>query len=82
MGEHTLSRADQGKRVVDATGQEVGRIAEVEGDHAYVDPAPSVADTVMSKLGWGSRDGTYRLPPDGVDAVTDDEVRLAPLQNS
>jgi hypothetical protein len=32
----------------------------------------------MSKLGWGDGhdDDTYRLDPDHVETVTDDEIRL------
>jgi len=72
--------SDKGKKVVNQSGEEIGRIADVENGRAYVDPDPSVTDTVMSKLGWGSRDeGTYLLESDTIETVTDDEVRLGTL---
>lgn len=71
---------DEGKKVIDSSGDEIGRIVEVRDGRAYVDPDPDLADTIMSKLGWGSGDeDTFELEPRIVDSVTDDEVRLGTL---
>ena len=73
----TFTEDDEGKPVV--RGDEmVGRIVEVDHGTAFVDPEPSITETVMSKLGWADREGeqTYPLQDASVDAVTDDQVRL------
>jgi len=75
-----FTASDEGKNVVNENGEMIGRIVEIEQNGAYVDPDPSVTDTIMSKLGWGSRDeGTYLLDADHVETITDDEVRLRSL---
>jgi hypothetical protein len=76
----TFTESDEGKTVVNQNSETVGRVVEVDGNRAYVDPDPSVTDAVMSKLGWGSRDEeSYPLDPDSVASITDDEVRLNSL---
>lgn len=73
----TFSDNDEGKTVVDTDGNEIGRIKEVRGDTAHVDPNPGLGDSIMSKLGWGDADQEdYQLQSSEVDSVTDDQVRL------
>ncbi|WP_336342785.1 hypothetical protein [Halalkalicoccus ordinarius] len=73
-----FSDDDEGKTVVNADGEEVGIIAAVEHGTAHVDPDPGVTDKIMSTLGWSDRDeDTYPLQEESVEAITDDEVRLA-----
>ena len=73
----TFADSDEGKRVIDSRGDEIGRIVEVRGDSAYVDPDPGIGDTIRSKLGWNSPDGdSYRLEARHVDTVTGEEIRL------
>ena len=73
----TLSDSDEGKKVVNASGESIGRVVEVRGDTAHIDPDPGMTDTIKSKLGWGESDEeTYRLQASRIDTVTDDEVRL------
>lgn len=68
---------DEGKTVVNAHGDKIGRITEVRGNTAYVDPDPGMLDTMRSKLGWGDADeDTYPLKDDDVTEITDDEVRV------
>ena len=77
MDRNTITADDQGKRVVNATGDEIGMITEVDGDVAYVDPNPGLADTISSKLGWSDADEEdFELHSDQVRTVTDKEVRL------
>lgn len=73
-----LTEADEGKRVVDSGGDEIGRVVEVRGGDAYVDPDPDAADSLKSRLGWGDAqtEETYRLDASHVDAVTDDAVHV------
>jgi hypothetical protein len=81
MGSETrFTEADEGKAVINQNEQTVGHVVEVDGDRAYVDPAMSVTDAAMSKLGWGSRDErSYTVESGSVATITDDEVRLSSL---
>lgn len=68
---------DEGKRVVDSTGHEIGIVAEVRGGTAYVDPDPGLLDEMKSKLGWGDADEeTYPIDHADVTQVTDDEIHI------
>lgn len=79
-GAVAVSDDDVGKTVVNARGEEVGIVSEVGAGTLYVDPDPTVAERVSSKLGWGDADdGSYPIEADRIAAVTDDEVRLARL---
>ncbi|WP_226007696.1 PRC-barrel domain-containing protein [Natrinema salinisoli] len=71
---------DEGKRVVNANGEEIGMVKNVSGGTAHIDPDPGMTDTVKSKLGWGDHDEeTYPLDDDNVESITDDEIRLQRL---
>lgn len=74
---HTFTQADEGKAVVDATGEDVGIVTDIEHGTAHVDPDPGITDSIKSKLGWGDRtEDTYPLQEERVASVTDDEIRL------
>jgi sporulation protein YlmC with PRC-barrel domain len=77
--ETVLTEDDEGKRVVNSHGDDVGRVVEVRQGTAHVDPDPGITDTLMSKLGWGDGqdEDTYRLDSSSIETVTDDEIRLA-----
>ncbi|MFC4359865.1 PRC-barrel domain containing protein [Halobium salinum] len=76
----TFSEKDEGKKVVDASGDTVGRVIEVRHGTAYVDPDPNIAETIMSKLGWADADeDDYPLQKSTVAEITDDEVRLSQM---
>ncbi|MFC5970357.1 PRC-barrel domain containing protein [Halomarina salina] len=69
---------DEGKRVVDDQDNVVGRVVEVAGGTAHVDPDPGMTDTVRSKLGLGDADGdTFAIDESSVEAITDDEIRIS-----
>jgi hypothetical protein len=73
-----LTEDDEGKTVVHGSDK-LGRITNVEHGTAYVDPDPSITDTIMSKLGWSDEtehDETYPLSDESVVEVTSDEVRV------
>jgi hypothetical protein len=68
---------DSGMSVLDDAGEEVGTVATVEGDTAYVDLDPGLTDEVKSSLGFGDTDeDTYALRDEMVDTVDDDGVHL------
>lgn len=70
---------DEGKTVVDATGDELGIVAEVEGGTLYVDPHPSITDRIKAALDWGDvdEDDAYPIPADHVVRITGNRVELA-----
>lgn len=72
----TITENDEGKKVVRGDDT-VGRVVEVQHGTAYVDPDPSITDTMMSKLGWADADEeTYPLQDETIEQITDDEIRL------
>ena len=79
----TFTDDDEGKTVI-ADGQQIGVLVEVEEGRAYVQPEPSITESLVAKLGWGEIDAdadAYPIYDDAVAAITDDEIRLAtPLE--
>ena len=69
---------DEGKPVVNAAGDEVGIVDEVQNGTAHVNPDPGITDKISSKLGWGdaNEDESYELQSTRIDTVTDSEIRL------
>lgn len=77
MDRTTITDEDEGKKVVDADGEEIGMVSGVRGGTAYVEPNPGIGDSMMAKLGWENVDeDDYPLPTEAVARVTEDEVRL------
>lgn len=77
MERHNITEDDEGKRVVNSTGDTVGMVSDVRSGTAYVDPDPGIGDKVRSKLGWEDADAEdYPLHSSSIDTITDDEVRL------
>jgi hypothetical protein len=78
MDRTNFTDEDEGKRIVNAQGDKIGMVTNVEGGTAYVDPDPGLTDTIRSKLGWGSADqDDYRLESSHVSTITNDEIRLS-----
>lgn len=76
------SNKDVGKQVVNASGENVGVVTEVDEDAAlvYVDPNPGITDRIKTRLGWESRgEDAYTVSPDHIEAIEDDEMRLKSL---
>ncbi len=81
MATTTFSEDDEGKRVVDSSGEKIGIVEDVRGGNAYVNPDPGLMDQMKSKLGWGEADEeTYPLDASDVTEVTDDEIRVRQFQ--
>lgn len=74
----SLTENDVGKRVVNANGDVVGRVVDVEPATAHIDPHPTLSDTAAATFGWSDchPEDTYRLNSEQVDEITADEVRL------
>lgn len=78
MARTNLTDEDEGKAVVNAAGDKIGMVHQIEGDSAHVNPDPGITDKISSKLGWGDADTdeTYELQSTRIDTITDDEIRL------
>ena len=73
----TLTDDEEGKMVVDANGEKLGLIADIDGDTASVEPNPDLAESIAARLGWASADeDDYTVHGDAITKITDDEVRL------
>jgi hypothetical protein len=72
-----ITESDEGKTVVDETGEDVGIVTEVQHDTAYVEPDPGLTDELKAKLGWGDvGEETFPLQETRIESVTEDEIRL------
>lgn len=72
-----LSKADVGKRVENVDGTAVGRLVAVEDGRGFVDPNPSLVDTLKLKVGLlPSPDGAHPLDEGSIEAITDEVVTL------
>ena len=78
MTRQRLEISDEGKRVLNSDGTEVGRLVEVTDDgRGYVEPNPSLTDTIKAKLGWGEVTAdAHPLDEGSIERITDDEVHL------
>ncbi|ADB59820.1 hypothetical protein Htur_0926 [Haloterrigena turkmenica DSM 5511] len=75
MGRIELSPDDQGKDVVDETGEQIGIVAEVEGQTAYIDPEPGLTDRLKARMNWGGHDDEdYPVEASEINEITDREV--------
>lgn len=74
----TLTTEDEGKVLVDSDGEQFGVVTAVEDGTAYVDPDPSIAEAVVQAFGWGdSGEDDIEVPPEAIDTVTDEEIRVS-----
>ena len=77
MTKEGLTKADEGKRVLNADGTHVGRLVAVEDGRGYVDADPTLLGTIKAKLGW--RDATedaHPLDEGSIDRITEDAIYL------
>lgn len=78
MARMDITDDDEGKRVVNQRGDEIGIVKEVRGGTAHIDPDPGLTDTLKSKLGWGDTDqDTYPLQEGMIEEITHDEIRVS-----
>lgn len=76
-GAVTPSGDDEGKTVVNASGDEIGMVAAVDDGRMYVDPHPSITNRIKTALGWSDRnEDTYPVEPDHIAQIERDEVVL------
>lgn len=76
----TIDESDEGKTVVNASGDTIGTVVDVDNTTAHVEPDPGLTDKLAANLGWGDADeDTYRLDNRSIETVTEDEIRLSRL---
>jgi len=77
MAQARFTESDEGMRVVDEDGNEIGVVSGFRGGKVFVEPDPGVTDAVLERLGWKSieRD-EYALDHSDVETVIDDEIRV------
>jgi len=72
-----LSTDEEGKRVVDADGTEVGMIADVQHGTAHVEAPDDVVEELKTRFDAGQYgDDTYAIQDDDVADVDDERVVL------
>lgn len=77
MERTNITDEDEGKKVMDADGEEIGMVSSVRGGTAYVDPNPGIGDSLMAKLGWEDvEEDDYPLDESSVDQITEDGIHL------
>ena len=77
----TITDDEIGKEVVDATGETVGMVTQVEQGTAFIDPHPSLTDRIKAALDWGDVDeDAYPLDETTVKRVTDDRIELVSIE--
>jgi hypothetical protein len=74
-----LSTSDEGKYLMDAEGEQIGIVTEVDPDEnvAYVEPDPDLTEAWVQSLGYGDADDDdIEVPGESVDTITDTELRV------
>lgn len=73
----TLTSEDEGKILVDAEGDELGVVTDVESDTVWIDPDPGLGEAALAAFGWSDHDeDDYTVDADAVDTVTEGELRV------
>lgn len=67
---------DVGKPVETAEGDQIGVVADVDPETAYVEPAPDVGDSTRAALDWGGDEEAVPLADSAVSEWTGDAIRL------
>lgn len=72
----TLSTEDEGKAVVNAAGDRIGVVSDVEQGTAYITPDPDITEKLKARFGWSDAEDTHPLQKQAIETITSDEVRL------
>lgn len=67
---------DEGKDVLDATGEDIGIVAAVEEGVVHVETDPGITDEILARLGWGDSEDTHTVRENEIERITEDAVRL------
>jgi hypothetical protein len=75
----TLGNDEVGKKVVDATGEKIGLVTEVDdsGQVMYVDADPSITERIRAALDWShANEDDYPVEAHQIASIGRDEVKL------
>jgi len=73
----TLTDDDEGKEVVDASGNTLGIVTEVVEETASVEPDPSLLETTKAEVGWADGDADeYNVHEDAIETKADERIHL------
>jgi hypothetical protein len=75
-----LSKADEGKYLMDIAGEQIGIVTEVDAEKqiAYVEPEAGISEALIQSFGYGDADeDDIEVHADSVETVTDTELRVA-----
>lgn len=73
----TITETAVGKEVVDASGETVGIVSQVEDGTAYVNFDPHLTDRLLAKLNWGhASEDDYPIDASAVAAVDRKRITL------
>lgn len=68
---------DEGKSVMTADGDMVGRVEKTSGSTAHIKAEGGLSQSIRRRLGWTEEgEETYELQKANVEEITDDEIRL------
>ena len=63
--------------MVTSDGDEVGTIANVQGDMAHVKPESGLGESIRQRMGWGDDTAdTYELSQDRVQSFSGNKIHL------
>jgi len=69
--------SDEGKTVVTADGETVGKIQKIDRNMAHVRPEGSLAQSIRRRLGWTEEnEDVYELRHSRVNEISGDTVKL------
>ncbi|GCF14018.1 hypothetical protein Harman_19530 [Haloarcula mannanilytica] len=75
-----LSTEDEGKFLMDAQGEQIGIVTEVDPEEqvAYIEPEPDLTEAWVQGLGFGDADeDDIEVAADSIETITDSELRVA-----
>lgn len=73
----TLTETAVGKDVVDASGETVGIVSEVDDGTAYINVDPHLSDRLLAKFNWGhASEDDYPVDASDVAAVDRNRITL------
>lgn len=71
-----MSAEDEGKPVIDANGERIGTVSDVDDGRALVEPVPGVDPTVSRALGRIEEPGVLPLREQSVEHISESRIRL------
>ncbi|MFC6723150.1 hypothetical protein ACFQE1_01835 [Halobium palmae] len=73
----SFTEDDEGKVVVDASGNTLGLVTGIEDGTASVDPDPSLTETVKADMGWANTESDeYTVDESAVETKAEEKLHL------